>query len=231
VDEDALSADDTELPVFGMVGVDGASSFLAAFGDSGCIDDAQPQRGNCLFLLDRILGVIRGRGDDELGGLGERVPTALAIGHDEPDVFYRRTATFKAISKRWAQLPAEGWQFVASCCHRGDTVLGTGGMQTAVEPANATRASGLACAQAHTKTAAVVRRGAAPARPSFGLSSSSTAAAPQPQDGGPRLAVSSIVFCSSVAIAFLLVRSRRRQKLEPGVGAWGRPRPKPRLPQ
>jgi hypothetical protein len=46
-----------ELPVLGMVGVDGASSFLAAFGDSGCIDDGQPQRGagtGCLFLLDRI---------------------------------------------------------------------------------------------------------------------------------------------------------------------------------
>ena len=103
-----------------------------------------------------------------------------------------------------------------------------------VDPANATRASGLACAKPHTKTAAVVRRGAVLALPSpspaFGLlSPPSTVAAPQPQDG-PRLAVSSIVFCSSVAIAFVLVRSRRRQKLETGVGSWGRPT-RPRLPQ
>lgn len=54
LDGDALSADHEDHedhPVFGMVGVDGASSFLAAFGDSGCIDDAQLQRGNCFFLV------------------------------------------------------------------------------------------------------------------------------------------------------------------------------------
>ena len=46
---------DREFPVLGVVGVDGASSFLAAFGDSGCIDSGQLQHGSdCFFLLDRI---------------------------------------------------------------------------------------------------------------------------------------------------------------------------------
>lgn len=46
---------DREFPVLGVVGVDGASSFLAAFGDSGCIDNGQIQHGSeCFFLLDRI---------------------------------------------------------------------------------------------------------------------------------------------------------------------------------
>lgn len=46
---------DREFPVFGMVGVAGASSFLAAFGDSGCIDDGQLQHASdCFFLVDRI---------------------------------------------------------------------------------------------------------------------------------------------------------------------------------
>lgn len=46
---------DREFPVFGMVRVDGASSFLAAFGDSGCIDDGRLQHASdCFFLLDRI---------------------------------------------------------------------------------------------------------------------------------------------------------------------------------
>ncbi len=44
-----------DFPVFGMVRVDGASSFLAAFGDSGCIDDVRLQHASdCFFLLDRI---------------------------------------------------------------------------------------------------------------------------------------------------------------------------------
>lgn len=46
-----------EFPVFGMVSVAGAGSFLAAFGDSGCIDDGQLQQqqaSNCYFLVDRI---------------------------------------------------------------------------------------------------------------------------------------------------------------------------------
>ena len=47
-----------EFPVFGMVSVAGAGSFLAAFGDSGCIDDGQLQQqhqaSDCFFLVDRI---------------------------------------------------------------------------------------------------------------------------------------------------------------------------------
>ena len=161
------------------------------------------------------MGTIRsGHGGDELGNLGERVPTVLAIGHDEPDSFYRRPTSFKMVSKRWAQIPGDGWQFVASCCHRGRTALtghGLGGTPLTVEPANASRPSGAACSQAFVKTAAVVRRGSAPQIalvPSQSPSATfSTTAAPDVGDG---LAISSIVFCSGVAIAFILVRRRMR---------------------
>ena len=165
------------------------------------------------------MGIIRGRGDDELNEFGERVPTVLAIGHDEPDAFYRRPASFKAVSKRWVQMPGEGWQFVASCCHRGDTATTVLGSRVSVEPANASRPSGAACAQAFAKTAAVVRRGATPqqqqqqthlSRSSTSTSTSASAggaSAPEAEGGGG-LAISSIVVCSSVAIAFILVRRR-----------------------
>jgi hypothetical protein len=165
------------------------------------------------------VGIIRGRGDDELNEFGERVPTVLAIGHDEPDAFYRRPASFKAVSKRWVQMPGEGWQFVASCCHRGDTATTVLGSRVSVEPANASRPSGAACAQAFAKTAAVVRRGATPqqqqqqthlSRSSTSTSASASAggaSAPEAEGGGG-LAISSIVVCSSVAIAFILVRRR-----------------------
>lgn len=165
------------------------------------------------------MGIIRGRGDDELNEFGERVPTVLAIGHDEPDAFYRRPASFKAVSKRWVQMPGEGWQFVASCCHRGDTATTVLGSRVSVEPANASRPSGAACAQAFAKTAAVVRRGATPqqqqqqthlSRSSTSTSASASAggaSAPEAEGGGG-LAISSIVVCSSVAIAFILVRRR-----------------------
>ena len=160
------------------------------------------------------MGTIRsGHGGDELGNLGERVPTVLAIGHDEPDSFYQRSTSFKMVSKRWAQIPGDGWQFVASCCHRGLTALtglGLGGTPLTVEPANASRPSGAACAQAFVKTAAVVRRGSGPQIASMSSQLPATSATTAAPDVGDGLAISSIVFCSGVAIAFILVRRRMR---------------------
>lgn len=160
------------------------------------------------------MGIIRsGHGDDkhELSNIGERVPTVLAIGHDEPDVFYRRPTSFKMASKRWAQIPGDGWQFVASCCHRGHTALisvGLGATPLAVEPANASRPSGAACAQAFAKTAAVVRRGSTPQFGSLPASNQAKSATTVTPDVGNGLAISSIIFCSGVAMAFILFRRR-----------------------
>lgn len=81
-----------------------------------------------------------------------------------------------------------------------------GAIPLTVDPANASRPSGAACPQAFVKTAAVVRRGPT----SQTVSSSSLPAtstiivAPDVGDG----LISSIIFCSGVAIAFILVRRR-----------------------
>ena len=139
------------------------------------------------------------------------MPTALAIGHDERDAFYWRPTSFKMVSKRWAQLPGDGWQFVASCCHRGHTAFSSSAAAPlAIEPANASRASGAACAQV-LKTAAVVRRGSA--------AQSASASSPLVERpaaisvltdhvGGDGLAISSVVFCAGMVV----ILGRRRMR-------------------
>ena len=141
------------------------------------------------------------------------MPTALAIGHDERDAFYWRPTSFKMVSKRWAQLPGDGWQFVASCCHRGHAAFSSSAAAPlAIEPANASRASGAACAQL-LKTAAVVRRGSAAQSASASSPLVETPAAISVLSGvasvgGDGLAISSVVFCAGMAVIF----GRRRMR-------------------
>ena len=199
---DAEPPERVEAPVFGIAAVEGASSYLAAFGDSGCVED-RLSNGLCLFLIDRILGVIRARGgkiaesgaaDDGLAGLGEPVPTALAIGHDEPDSFYRRTDAFRDVSKRWARDASGGWVFLKSCCKGSDDDA------QLTQPANASRTPSAACRNAHARLMA---------RPSHVRSPSVPPEEPTSSGGSTRLLTLPVIGLAWVVIRRQLGRGQR----------------------